>query len=73
MISAKGLGTIISSGWGKPCSKTQVFVGVLQFTTSYLIIGWIMSILWGLLIVVASWKKDPNESNQPSNQERIEV
>lgn len=40
------------------CSLETLFVGLLQFFTCYLIIGWVWSILWGWeLLQVARRRK----------------
>ena len=36
-------------------SKAQIVIGLVQFFTSYIIIGWIASIYWGYLIVMKAW------------------
>lgn len=36
-------------------SKTTFVVGLLQFLTSAIIIGWLISVYWGLLVVVQSF------------------
>ena len=48
-----GAGTIFAACYTETyVSKTMVTVGVAQFLTSFLIIGWILSIYWGYLIVM---------------------
>ena len=47
------------------CSKTTFAVGLLQFLTSAFIIGWLLSVYWGLLVVVRSFDL-PYLGNQPS-------
>jgi len=44
-------------------SKTQLAIGVLQFASSWIIIGYIWSLLWGILLFL------PNKSaeSQPLN------
>jgi hypothetical protein len=37
------------------CSKTTFVVGLLQFLTSAIIIGWLLSVYWGLLVAVKSF------------------
>jgi hypothetical protein len=37
------------------CSKTTFAVGLLQFLTSAIIIGWLLSVYWGVLVVVKSF------------------
>jgi hypothetical protein len=48
------------------CSKVTFVVGLLQFLTSALIIGWVLSVYWGLLVAVKSFDL-PYLGNQPSN------
>lgn len=43
-------GTFLSACLGKEFKSTQIIVGLLQFFTCFLIIGWIWSIWWGILI-----------------------
>ena len=46
-----GFGTVIAScAADQNVSKTQLLIGLLQFLTSFVLIGWIMSIYWGYLI-----------------------
>ena len=51
-----GFGTIFAACMdeGLTVSKTQIVIGVAQFLTSFLIIGWILSLYWGYLIVMRS-------------------
>lgn len=64
-----GIGTILCSIWGEPCSKSQVLVGLIQFSlTSYLafgmtkysfgmvftLFGWLWSVWWSVLILKKS-------------------
>ena len=39
-------------------SKTQLVVGLFQFLTSWLIIGWVASIYWGYLLVIKATGRD---------------
>lgn len=48
------------------CSKTLFIVGLLQFLTSALIIGWLLSVYWGLLVAVKAFDL-PYLGNQPGN------
>ena len=54
----------MSSCFAKPCSKTQLFVGLLQFYTAVFLIGWIMSIYWGVLIVTTALRKGEDSDEQ---------
>ena len=48
-----GLGTAIAACASQDVvSKSQLMLGLLQFLTSFVLIGWIMSIYWGYLIVM---------------------
>ena len=54
-----GLGTILLSVVGfKQFSKVQLVIGIMQFASSWLIIGYIWSIGWAVLIF---FKKTPEE------------
>ena len=37
-------------------SKTQLCIGLVQFLTSFVLIGWFWSIYWGYLMVMAAWR-----------------
>jgi Ectodermal ciliogenesis protein len=37
------------------CSKVTFVVGLLQFLTSAILVGWALSVYWGLLVVVNSF------------------
>mmetsp|Transcript_24859 Transcript_24859/g.18799 ORF Transcript_24859/g.18799 Transcript_24859/m.18799 type:complete len:86 (-) Transcript_24859:79-336(-) len=51
-----GSGTMISSCYEGHWSKTLFFVGVFQLFLAYILVGWILSIYWGVLIVRKSWE-----------------
>ena len=54
-----GLGTILTACFDEEnVSKTQISVGVIQFFTSFVLIGWIWSIYWGYLIVMKGFDLD---------------
>ena len=53
-----GIGTLLCSLWGEPCSKAQAIIGVLQFCMSFFIIGWIWSIVWSYFILKQSCSKE---------------
>mmetsp|Transcript_1605 Transcript_1605/g.1545 ORF Transcript_1605/g.1545 Transcript_1605/m.1545 type:complete len:135 (+) Transcript_1605:43-447(+) len=71
-----GSGTMICSCFYKQWSKTLFMVGVFQLFLAYILIGWIFSIYWGVLIVRKSWQdKDEmelfmNKTNIRSDQEK---
>ena len=45
-----GLGTIINSFMGDKVHCTSLLVGVFQMLLAWIIIGWIWSIWWGIII-----------------------
>lgn len=53
-----GFGTMVASCATKAetVPKTQIVIGILQFLTSFVIIGWILSILWGWLIILKAFE-----------------
>jgi len=53
-----GTGTMICSCFGEKWSKTLLFVGIFQLFLAYILIGWIFSIYWGVLIVRKSWEDE---------------
>ncbi|CAI2380754.1 unnamed protein product [Moneuplotes crassus] len=52
-----GLGTILSSIWADPCSKTQAIIGVFQLLLAPIFIGWIWSIAWSFLLIKKSFSE----------------
>ena len=46
-----GWGSMINSFMGDKFHKITFFVGLVQFLTCILIVGWIWSIYWGCLIL----------------------
>lgn len=46
-----GLGTMIVSCFSSKCSKTLFFVGLFQLLLAYVLIGYVISIYWGVLIL----------------------
>ncbi|CDW85958.1 UNKNOWN [Stylonychia lemnae] len=58
-----GLGTMIVSGFSPKWSKTLFMVGVFQLFLAYILIGWIFSIYWGILIVRKSWEDQAELQN----------
>ena len=55
-----GFGTMIAScaSSGESVSKTQLSIGLVQFLTSFVLIGWIWAIYWGYLIVKKAFATD---------------
>ena len=53
-----GVGTFLCSLWGEPCSKTQAIIGVLQFCTTFWLVGWLWSVIWSFLILKNSCSKE---------------
>ena len=47
---------MIVSCFSEKWSKTLFMVGVFQLFLAYILIGWIFSIYWGILIVRKSWE-----------------
>ena len=53
-----GFGTIVAacaSQGNDTVSKTQLTIGMVQFLTAFVLIGWFLSIYWGYLIVRKSY------------------
>ena len=51
-----GLGTAIAACANDgPVSKLQLAIGLFQFLTTYILVGWVWSIYWGWLIVSKAW------------------
>jgi hypothetical protein len=46
-----GVGTMLMSILLPKCSKTMFFVGLLQLLLAYVLIGYVISIYWGILVV----------------------
>mmetsp|Transcript_26 Transcript_26/g.19 ORF Transcript_26/g.19 Transcript_26/m.19 type:complete len:88 (-) Transcript_26:77-340(-) len=57
-----GCGTILNGVMGPALSVEQIIIGVIQIFTAICLIGWIWSILWGILIFLK--KKDTPLSQQ---------
>ena len=53
-IVLPGSGTILCAVLDANINKTQGVIGLFQFLTAIYLAGWICSIYWGYLIVVAS-------------------
>ena len=51
-----GFGTAIAACANDgPVSKLQLAIGLFQFLTTYILVGWVWSIYWGWLIVSKAW------------------
>ena len=51
-----GFGTGIAACAAEgPVPKLQLAIGLFQFLTTYILVGWIWSIYWGWLIVSKAW------------------
>ena len=61
-ILLPGFGTMFAAcgGYTDTVSKTQLAIGVVQFLTSFALVGWVLSIYWGYLIVRKAWEEDEN-------------
>ncbi len=46
---------MIASCFFEKWSKTLFMVGVFQLFLAYILIGWVFSIYWGVLILRKSW------------------
>ena len=66
---------VILPGWGtmfaacfasveETVSKSQVVIGLVQFLTSFALIGWLASIYWGYLLVKEAWHEDEDTKGQ---------
>ncbi len=53
---------MIVSAFRDKWSKTLFFVGLFQLFLAYILVGWIFSIYWGVLIIRKS--AEGNEENQ---------
>ena len=49
------------AGYHKYWSKTQLFVGLLQMLTAYVLVGWIWSWWWGWKFLYWSLNKPKDE------------
>ena len=63
-----GVGTWIAAcaDSGNSVSKVHILIGLFQFLTSVLIVGWVWAIYWSFLIAKNSW----NPQYSPINQEQ---
>lgn len=52
-------------------SKTQLSIGLMQFLTTFALIGWIWSIYWGYLIVIKAMNQDNNIKRGPTGKEQM--
>ena len=61
-----GVGTMIAACAGSGVvKKAQIVIGLLQFFTAYILIGWIWSIYWGYLLCVTAWGPGPTGTMNP--------
>ena len=64
-----GIGTMLLLCCSEKNNTTHLFVGFCQLITSFLVIGWILSIVWGIEIFRQSTKFKSQETNeQPNNK-----
>ena len=56
-----GVGTALTGVSGFEISLLTVTVGVVQFLTQDVYLGWVWSILWASLIVDAAWNPTPQQ------------
>jgi len=56
-----GLGTIIMSCLTKEFSAINIVIGLLQGFLSICIIGWVWSVIWGLICVQQSYEDNKEE------------
>ena len=55
-IILPGIGTIINSFMGSKFNSTNCIVGLVQLLTCIIIIGWIWSIWWGIVMLQSEKK-----------------
>ena len=48
-------------------SKSQITVGLVQFLTSFAIVGWLASIYWGYLLIREAWKEEGSQKLEMDN------
>mmetsp|Transcript_31596 Transcript_31596/g.48305 ORF Transcript_31596/g.48305 Transcript_31596/m.48305 type:complete len:109 (-) Transcript_31596:93-419(-) len=61
-----GLGTTVTACAAKEnVSKTQLMMALVQFFTTYVLVGWVLSIYWGYLIVMKS-RNAQNQNMRPA-------
>ena len=63
MTADVGLGTMVVSCFSEKWSKTMFMVGVFQLFLAYILIGWILSIFWGVLIVKKAYEDQAEVQN----------
>ncbi len=49
-----GVGTILLSCIGGTFNKEHIIVGLLQLISAICVIGWIWSVLWGIILLMKS-------------------
>ncbi|KAG2372865.1 hypothetical protein C9374_013072 [Naegleria lovaniensis] len=45
-----GIGTLVAACVSKKKKKYSIIFGLLQFFTSFLLVGWIWSVVWGIFM-----------------------
>ena len=66
-IILPGFGTMLATCFAKNdgiVSKAQICCGLLQFLTSFFLVGWIWSIYWGYLILKESQNPDEEHTQK---------
>ena len=67
MINA-GFGTMLVALFGfNQISKAQLAIGIMQFASAWIIIGYIWSAVWGLMILIKGHPKEKllDKGNEP--------
>ena len=54
-------------------SKTQLAIGLMQFLTTFALVGWVWSIYWGWLIVQRAMNNDYNIKRGVGQNERMPI
>ena len=61
-----GLGTTLAACFANEnVSKTQLVISLIQFLTSWLLVGWIWSIYWGYLLVIKAFDQQSQTMRGP--------
>lgn len=53
-IIIPGLGTAFLCCIGGTCKTEHLIIGLIQFCTAFCLVGWLWSIMWGLIILMKS-------------------
>ena len=65
-IILPGFGTALAACMANDnVSKTQLVIGLIQFLTSFVLIGWIWSIYWGYLLVMKAMDQQSQTMRGP--------